>query len=159
VDLDNDLYGATEAEAVLVYRATPADPWTIYTDYDLSAGNLFSATGNFQLNVLRKGQYAFANGDPALATGDVADVQATVEAFPIPASDQFVLTGCVTGQSILTVELYDMDGKKVWLESFAVQGNYRQNLDIQELAAGTYALRLTDARGNVLHSTVLPVAK
>lgn len=159
VDLDNDLYGATEAEAVLVYRATPADPWTIYTDYDLSAGNLFSATGNFQLNVLRKGQYAFANGDPALATGDVADVQATVEAFPIPASDQFVLTGCVTGQSILTVELYDMDGKKVWLESFAVQGNYRQNLDIQELAAGTYALRLTDARGNVLHSTVLPVVK
>jgi hypothetical protein len=52
-----------------------------------------------------------------------------------------------------------MDGKKVWLESFAVQGNYRQNLDIQELAAGTYALRLTDARGNVLHSTVLPVVK
>jgi aminopeptidase N len=158
-DLDYGLFGVTEEQAVLVYRATPADPWTIYPDYDLSAGNLFSGTGNFEMTTLRKGQYAFAKGDPALAVPDLEQFATAWAVYPVPASDEITLAGQADGQMSMVAELFALDGRKVWVHQFSASQAFRQSFSLNDLSTGSYLLRVRSVSGRVLHQQSVQVVR
>ena len=89
-ELDNDLYGSTELNAFLAWRASPADPWQEYPDYEIQMGSAANGSGVFKVSFLRKGQYAFANGDVALGTNEPIDGAriAPSTAYPNPAQNE-----------------------------------------------------------------------
>ena len=159
IELDSDLYGVTEADAVLVYRESAAHPWRVYTDYTLSAGNLTNGTGNFRMDVLRKGQYAFANGDPAASVEEGMVQTVSVEVFPIPASDWVRIKGSSTGRSNVQIDIFDQQGRKVLFSSFLAEGTFSREIELSELAAGNYIIQLRDASGAVRFSSALPVVR
>ena len=87
-ELDYALYGDTEEEAFLARRASPADPWIQYPDYTLQMGSAFNGGGVFKVSKLRRGQYAFANGDVTVGVESIdPDDAAAHRVFPNPARD------------------------------------------------------------------------
>lgn len=157
--LDHDLFGITEADAVVVYRATPADSWTIYSDVLLSAGNLTNGTGNFRVFNLKKGQYAFANGDPALLVEQAESSGAGFSAFPVPAADRVSIRGEIAGSNVLTIEIRDMEGRLCALERIAAQGQIQHEIDLMDISSGNYILNVRDAFGKPVLTTSLPVIR
>jgi len=157
--LDHDLFGVTEADAVVVYRASPADPWTIFPGYSLSAGNLTNGTGNFRLYNLKRGQYAFANGDPLLHLNDATSSSVGFEMYPVPAMDRVTLRGTVDGFEELTVELRDMEGRLCTWERFTAQGTFHHEVDLSGLTSGNYLLSMRDTKDISLLQRVLPLVR
>lgn len=93
-ELDNDLYGATEMNAFLAWRAEAGDPWQEYPDYEIQMGSAFNGSGVFKVSFLRKGQYAFANGDVALGLdeSETEDREEWASVYPNPAQASLNLT-------------------------------------------------------------------
>ena len=90
-ELDFDLYGQTEADAFLAWRASPSEPWVEYPDYEIQMGSAFNGGGVFKVSRLRKGQYAFANGDVSVGLESVSDRVQMGRAYPNPARDEVTL--------------------------------------------------------------------
>jgi hypothetical protein len=89
--LDFDLYNGDEANAFLAWRPNSASTWIQYPDYTWQSGSLVNGNGVFQVSTLRKGQYAFANGDISLS-GDYLDLaKASAKAYPSPATTSTTL--------------------------------------------------------------------
>jgi hypothetical protein len=66
----------------------------------------------------------------------------TLETFPNPFSSQFRLKLSRTSSSPSTVELYSIDGLRVWSSEFAANLSEVQLLDFDRLHTGKYILRL-----------------
>lgn len=137
-DLDNDLVGATEADLMLVYRASSADEWVKYPDYTWQPGSLTNGAGLFSIPVLRKGQYALANGDVAAALEETDGVQ--LNAFPNPASDELNLTW-PEGLAVKSIRVSAMDGKRIREINLSTTQN-TMVINISDLAIGNYIVEL-----------------
>ena len=66
----------------------------------------------------------------------------TLETFPNPFSSQFRLKLSRASSSSSTVELYSIDGLRVWSAEFAANLSEVQLLDFDRLHTGKYILRL-----------------
>jgi hypothetical protein len=66
----------------------------------------------------------------------------TLETFPNPFSSQFRLKLSRASSSPSTVELYSIDGLRVWSSEFAANLSEVQLLDFDRLHTGKYILRL-----------------
>jgi hypothetical protein len=66
----------------------------------------------------------------------------TLETFPNPFSSQFRLKLSRASSSVSTVELYSIDGLRVWSAEFAANLSEVQLLDFDRLHTGKYILRL-----------------
>ena len=127
-ELDFDLYGQTEAEAFLAWRATPADPWVEYPDYELQMGSAFNGGGVFKVSKLRRGQYAFANGDVSVGIASPAtEDTAFPEVVPNPARDVVQVGWPEAGQRLSVQdasgrELHQVRGTQAGTVTFEVAG-------------------------------------
>lgn len=91
------------------------------------------------------GEIALADGslrpiavEASLST-DVEDVAtSTIAVFPNPVKDQLFFS-----DQVALAELLSLDGRQL------IQSRETRGLDVADLAAGTYILRLTEAKGNV----------
>ncbi|MFT3885796.1 MAG: hypothetical protein QM724_10295 [Flavobacteriales bacterium] len=147
-DLDNDLYGVTEENAVLVYRATPLDPWTIYPDQTWSGNILTNGVGNFTMTRLRKGQYAFAKRDPFAGVGEL-DGTAGLKVFPVPARDAVTICGRgAAGEAIY--EVRDAEGRLQLMAGGTFGEGTCKRLDVSMLAAGEHLVAVRNAAGTVI---------
>lgn len=142
-NLDHDLVGNNENNIMLVWRPNASEPWIMYGDYDLSAGNLGNGTGNISITKLRPGQYAFANGDVAAAIEQ--NEQASLSVFPNPATDQFTIA-LDESQQYDMIRVYSNDGRLVYQEP--VQGTTNALvLDGSEWGSGVYLISLVSLDG------------
>lgn len=151
-DLDYDLFATTEADAVLLYRATSAVPWTVYPDFTLNAGNLSSGTGNIEVDVLLQGQYAFANGDPSVNQQELVESGFELNLFPVPASEKLTVKGNFAGsnEQVLLFDIYDISGKLVLRSSAAISGTFEKNIQLPGFSSGLYILKIRNLDGEII---------
>lgn len=151
-DLDFDLVGQNEADLMLVYRETSADEWINYPDYNLNAGSLTSGTGNIQIEPLRKGQYALANGDVSLTIPALDLAIEEIQLFPNPSTDQIniKMSSRVTKKGQVELEIYDSSGKLCGGQILgAGQASDVITYNTSDLINGNYILLIKDKTGVV----------
>ena len=141
--LDYDIYNATEENAFLAWRPNSDSPWEQYPNYTWQAGSLFNGNGTFKVSSLRKGQYAFANGDISLGLEEMSeDVDVTI--FPNPASSQIDL-GWSFDVQVDAVSIYDVAGRCLKRESVG-EGDSNAKINILDLPSGSYIAVLMNGR-------------
>jgi aminopeptidase N len=150
-DLDYTLYNAGEQQAILVYRAHSGEPWEIYPDFTLGAGSLANGDGNFLIDTLRRGQYAFANGDvfAGLKPESSADYP-VLNCYPNPASDAFDVTGFFDGNEVALFDVYALNGRFVSRSSGRISGAFTKRLDCSSWGDGNYIVQVSLPDGRVL---------
>ena len=153
-DLDFDLFGASEEGAFLAWRARAGDPWQQYPDYDWQAGSLTNGSGVFRLSRVRKGQYAFAKGNVALAVEEpTAQDAPQLQVMPNPVSG--VLTWAWSGAAdVASIQVSNALGQVVLEE-----GANRREVNLQALPAGRYQLQLLNAAGQPLTDAAFVVVR
>lgn len=146
--LDAGLYGTTEEGAMLAWRPSAHEPWTLYPDYEWQGGSLTNGSGYFRIIQLRKGQYAFAKGDvtAAISSPEAAggSEMSVIQAFPSPATDAIALT-LPAETHHLTV--FDAAGQTHFTTSSPAS---QHTLSVSQWAAGTYHAVALDALGRTL---------
>ena len=144
-ELDFDLYGQTEADAFLAWRASPADPWVEYPDYELQMGSAFNGSGVFKVSRLRRGQYAFANGDVSVgvASPDAGELP-TEGVYPNPARDEVHVNW---PEQARTLSVQDASGREV--QRINVTNPGHRVLPAAEWPRGTVMLVWMDADGGM----------
>jgi Peptidase family M1 domain len=155
-DLDEDLFATTEEDALLVYRATPAEPWTLYPDFTLNTGTLTNGVGSMEIDVLRKGEYAFAKGSAVIGVPTLADASALL-VLPIPATDHLVVKGFANSSGTALLDLHGADGRLVQRTSHQVASRFEVRLSVSGLADGHYTLVVRTAQGDLLGKTAIQV--
>ncbi|MDZ4822875.1 MAG: M1 family aminopeptidase [Flavobacteriales bacterium] len=149
-DLDLDLYESTEADAIIAWREDASQPWEVYTDFTLEAGNLFNGGGYLHLDVMRKGQYSFANGDQSVVVKEDELLNNSFELFPVPANDKLTILGAHDGSETLLFEVWSTTGKMLLRSSAAVEGVFEKNINLENFTAGNYLVRVRTAGGKML---------
>ena len=142
-DLDYDLVGFNEDDIMLVWRPNSSEPWIMYGDYELNAGNTFNGTGQMVIDPVRPGQYAFANGDVAAALLEQS-AKLEVTAYPNPSDEQFNISWNGPASEQWEVNIVDVQGRTV-LSEVLPQGVSNYRWDAEEQEAGVYLLQIRAA--------------
>ncbi len=149
-ELDVDLYGDSEADAILVYRPNAEAPWGLCPDVTLSLGVLTDGDGFMKIDTLRKGHYAFANGNVVIGVQEPTAVSGSLSVSPNPADDQLTVRGTIDGSATVLFDIFTTDGKLVQRSSGTISGSFAKRMDVQDIAVGTYVLKVHDAKGMAL---------
>jgi aminopeptidase N len=150
-DLDYALYNSGEQQAVLVYRENSSQPWEIYSDFTLGTGSLTNGDGNFVIDTLRRGQYAFANGDITAGLQlQHETTTSTLSCFPNPATTELQVSGSFDGNEVALFDLYAANGRFVQRSTARINGAFSKRIDTSSLGSGTYFVQVSLADGRVL---------
>ncbi|MCB0793533.1 MAG: hypothetical protein KDB88_02250 [Flavobacteriales bacterium] len=150
-DLDFDLFGGNELDATLVYRETASDPWSIYPDLTINTGSLTDGVGNMDMNVLRKGQYAFAKGDAVAGwTEAAAQAPGVLQLFPVPADQALSVRSSKAFEGTAFLDVFDGEGALVLRRTARLNKNALVTIDMSDVPTGAYVLLARDASGQVI---------
>jgi aminopeptidase N len=146
-ELDFDLYGDTEAQAFLAWRASPADVWVEYPDYEIQMGSAFNGSGVFKVSRLRRGQYAFANGDVSVGVeGAFAEAFSGVGmVYPNPARDEVRIVPPAQGARL---QVWDAAGRQTM--RLTASDSSERMLNVAGWERGVYVMVWTGSDGLVL---------
>ena len=159
-DLDVELYNAGEEQAVLLYRPDASHAWEIYPDFTLGAGTLSNGDGSFVIDTLRRGQYAFANGDVSVAMKPIADDQtAHWLMFPNPATNAITVSGDYPVREVALFDVYASNGRFLQRSSGYVGPGMTKTLDVSALSDGQYVLQVYLPSGETLSSRQFQVVR
>lgn len=148
--LDFELYNGNEQDAVLIYRANSSEPWRIYQDFLVGPGGLTDGAGTLLVTYLRKGQYAFANGDPSVFVSNEEPIQSNLLLYPVPAIDQLNIRGQYNGKETALYTITSLDGKVVTRSSGVVENSFIKTIDTSTMSAGNYLLHIATVKGELL---------
>jgi aminopeptidase N len=157
--LDHDLYAATEENAILAFRPTPQDPWEVYPDFTVMAGNLFDGNGHIRIHNLQRGQYAFANGNFVASVADVPTAEAGLLLHPVPTSDLLHVQLPQVQANGIIMEVYSAEGRLAIRSFTRAQEGPVRTLDVANLAPGAYLLRALHPGGEPLGNARFVVAR
>lgn len=157
--LDHDLFGTTELGALLVYRPDPSATWQIYPDQTLHANSLTNGVGTIDINVLLKGQYAFAKGPGSVGVPETAQDAGQLKAWPVPAVDQLHVAGLPASARMVRFSVHAMDGTVAMQGYRSTAGDGTLQLQLNGLAAGTYVLQMHTPGGQWSGRTGFVVAQ
>ncbi len=158
-ELDEELYGISEADALLAYRPQPDAPWSICPDVSLGLGNLTDGDGFMTIDTLRQGEYAFAKGNLFIGMQEQGHGTVTLSVSPNPANDAIIVRGYVNGAGILLFDIAGEDGRPVRRVTVSANGNFEKRIDVEELPAGAYVLNLGDPRTGRVGSARFVIAR
>lgn len=81
---------------------------------------------------------------------------ATVALYPNPASQQVELVMNLNSQQTVNVQVIDLTGKTLLTKSYNdVIGEVNQKLDISDLSAGTYFVKISSEKGNTVKKLIV----
>jgi hypothetical protein len=158
-DLDHDLVGVNENDLILAYRATPLDPWEPYFDATYFKGSLTNGNGYVQIDTLRRGEYAFANGSAIAGISGVEVDGGGLWLYPVPANDRITVRGEVSGGRRLWAEITALDGRTVRSVPFTAEGPYTTDIALDGMADGLYVLHVRDGEGRRLGTARFEVVR
>jgi hypothetical protein len=122
----------------------------------------FSDTGSYQVTLKTINQFGIDSTTQTVHiqscnTANTSDFEPfSLRIVPNPNEGVFQLrmAGELKGQ--YRVELMDLQGKRLWEKTFQVQGNQLvEDVDVQELGAGVYLLRVGDGNEAVVRKVVV----
>lgn len=148
---DHALVNGDETGMVLLWRPTANDTWSICPDQAITAGSLTNGSGLIRARHMRKGQYTFGKAEAIIGIEDRSNDQPfSAKLGPVPANTTLGVSGHFDGASNVWWDIIATDGRILQRTTGAVTGTYRQQIDVQKLAAGTYILRATQETGGRL---------
>lgn len=145
--LDYDLYNNSEQNAVLLYRPSSHVPWEVCPGFTMGSGSLSNGDGFFNLDTLRIGQYAFANGDASVAVNDIILGSNKLWLYPVPASESLKVKGNYPTRETAIFDILALDGKLMIRSSGVVENNFEKTIQTSYLESGMYILRVRTAKG------------
>jgi aminopeptidase N len=149
-DLDYELYNEGEQTAVLLYREDSSYPWELCPDFTLGGGSLTNGDGSFDIDPLRQGQYAFANGDISAGL-DVAPLQpAAFVVYPNPAVDRVQVSGNYPSPETALFDVLSVNGKLVQRSAGLIHNGFTKEIDTSSLESGIFFLRVVSNKGDVI---------
>lgn len=84
----------------------------------------------------------------------IADVN--VDFYPNPTTGQFKLTFKLESEDQTEIQIYDMNGKRVYHESIGdFKGSYSKDIDISGSGKGTYFLRISQGKNGITKKVVV----
>jgi hypothetical protein len=150
-DLDYSLYSNGEQQAILIYRANSSDAWEIYADFTMGSGSLTNGDGHFVIDVLRRGQYAFANGDVFAGLKPVdLDLALSMTCFPNPTMNELRVAGNYSGNEVALFDVYASNGRFLQRSSARISDTFSKSIDTSALSNGDYIMQIVLANGEVL---------
>jgi hypothetical protein len=159
-DLDFALYNQGEEQAVLLYRPNASVAWEIYPDFTLGSGTLANGDGSFVIDTLRRGQYAFANGDVSVALKPAAnESKFTWSLFPNPAADMLTVSGHYPSREVALFDIYSTNGRLLQRSSGYVGPACSKAVDVSSLSDGQYVLQVYLSSGEILSSQQFQVMR
>lgn len=158
--LDYDLYNGDESNAVLLYRENSASPWRVYEDFLRGPGGVTDGNGTLLATYLRKGQYAFGNGDPTIAVKETTNNKvAQLSVYPVPAVDQLTIRGGYISKENAVAEIITLDGKLQSRHSLLVDTTFEASVPVDHLATGNYILHIRLQNGETIATTQFNVGQ
>lgn len=140
--LDMDLVSVTEDSLVLLYRSGPEGDWVEYEHYEKNLLGLpTNAIGLMELDQVLPGEYTLANIDHSVLSVDRTPEISGFKLFPNPAQHTVTLSFQQEATAPRRFDMYNMKGALVKSVTFSVQ---RKEVDVRNLAAGTYIYRLRE---------------
>lgn len=156
-DIDYALYNAGEQNAVLLYRPDAHSAWELCPDFTLGGGVLTNGNGSFEIDTLRQGQYAFANGDITALVDAVPSASKDFQVYPNPADEHITIRGYYAGHETAVFDIISSYGRLVHRSSAVVEGNYSRELHVNELESGHYIVNVWNARGEIIGRETLVI--
>ncbi len=152
-DIDFDMFsGVPESDIRLVYRENAQQPWKIYPDYTVTIGNPADRVGSIVIDVLLRGQYAFAVGTGVVSVADLVDEDPyNLRLFPVPAQDKLTISGDLDGSGLVYFTYYDATGKVALIDHAHLTDGFTYESDVTTLEPGFYAVEVK-AEGELLGS-------
>jgi aminopeptidase N len=144
---DHDLVAGDETGMVVAYRRTADEPWQVYADQTVNTGITTNGTGTININVLAKGQYAFAKMIGAIGMPEREGGAFSIH--PVPVNDRLNIALDREAASLLLLDVLTTDGKLVQRSTIGA-GMQRTQLDVTDLSEGNYLLRIADTAGDQL---------
>ncbi len=141
--LDENVGWAVGFNGTIFKTTNGGDTWTVdeegsaLTIYVLSGVHFTSPTNG----------YVVGNGKTLLKYGDLTGTGSTIietvqfDIYPNPASEKFQVAGCGLRVDAVTVELFDLNGRKL-LEKYFPAGNETTEVDVSGLQNGVYMIQL-----------------
>jgi hypothetical protein len=101
----------------------------------------------------------FKNNSTSAAPEVDSPGSAGIQAFPNPAVEwvRFDCTNIAPGE--YTLKIFNIIGKVVWKEKYALSGNRSIRLELNNFKKGTYLYSLVDSKGNIIGTKRLVVLK
>lgn len=158
-DLDFALYGPTEIDAILVYRATADDAWELYPDLVAALGGTTDGVGSFTMNDLRKGQYAFARGSAVIGIQEPPAADGGLYVFPVPVDDVLTVRGHSNSSTTALFHVVDAAGRLVLRNTMKVAGGFEQRIAVGSLPPGSFSIVARTVEGEHLGSARFEVVK
>lgn len=155
--LDHDMLSEDETGVMLLYRPDPSVPWAICEDQDVHANVLTDGSGYIDIDVLRKGQYAFGKGT-FVGIAEAAPGVHALATYPVPATDRLTVAGTGLG-GLVRFTVYDQQGAEVLRSFRQVAAGQPVHLDVSGLAAGHYTLRAEGRTGGTMGRGTFVVAR
>ncbi|HRH39822.1 MAG TPA: hypothetical protein PK760_15840, partial [Flavobacteriales bacterium] len=124
---DHTLVNGDETGMVVAWRATADEPWQVNPDQTVNAGSLTNGTGTISMDVLRKGQYAFAKMIGAIGVPEQEG--GAFKLYPVPVDDKLNVQLDAPSKELTLVDVLGIDGKLMQRRTFAA-GNDRLVIDV-----------------------------
>jgi hypothetical protein len=156
---------------VVLYRASSKYDWSVITDYTQNFfGSHNDKVGNFTINHLQKGEYAFGIYDyDKVDSIDTLETDACIVLsspllpdktkenliiYPNPTADSFTLDYELLSSSA-RLNIFSMEGKAVLSETLQ-KGNHKRTISTSGWRSGIYLIQVADTLNNII-STLLVV--
>lgn len=111
-----------------------------------------------RIDTLRRGHYAFAKGNVIIGMQEPDD-QASLTVSPNPANDRIAVHLSTTTSATLLFEILTAEGTLVQRSTGSLSGGSFRTIDVQDLAAGAYVLRVREAKGGSIGTARFTIAR
>lgn len=156
--LDHELLGVNEAGVMLLYRPNATTAWEVYPDQTVNAGVLVNGSGNIDINVLRKGQYAFGKGI-FTQVAEHAGQGGQLQLWPVPTGDVLNIGGLPANVGTLCLRLFGSKGELLREEYRRGPAGVPLQMALHGLPTGNYMLQVRTLEGSLLGRSAFVVAR
>ncbi len=168
--VDNNLITNSEDSLVVLYRASSKYDWSVITDYTQNFfGSHNDKVGNFTINHLQKGEYAFGIYDyDKVDSIDTLETDACIVLsspllpdktkekliiYPNPTADSFTLDYELLSSSA-RLNIFSMEGKAVLSETLQ-KGNHKRTISTSSWRNGIYLIQVADTLNNIISTRLV----
>jgi hypothetical protein len=129
------------------------------TGTGVNANGTYTANGTYNVTLIVSNACGSDTLTQAVTVNGIgvaeAALAASFQAYPNPTRGKVALSFSLMYSNAATIEIMDLSGRVVWVESAAVNGTYRKELDLSSYAAGVYLVRVSSEDGVVARRLVV----
>jgi hypothetical protein len=157
----------TLTNATVAFDASASTGGTTYswnfgnssTGSGVNANGTYTANGTYNVTLIVSNACGSDTLTQAVTVSGIgvaeAALAASFQAYPNPTRGKVELSFSLMHSNAATIEIMDLSGRVVWVESAEVNGTYRRELDLSAYAAGVYLVRVSSEDGVVARRLVV----